>query len=48
MCCFFVITTIIEIVYYNGQNKKKAFRLIFSIKRAMNTKLNTSFFIDRN
>ena len=23
MCCFFVITTIIEIVYYNGQNKKK-------------------------
>nr|DAS25285.1 MAG TPA: hypothetical protein [Caudoviricetes sp.] len=38
-----LITAISKIVYYNGQNKK-ALGLVLSIMRAMNTKLNTSFF----
>ena len=42
---FFIvlITAIIEVVYYNGQNKK-ALGLVLLIVRAMNTILNTSFF----
>nr|DAQ04587.1 MAG TPA: hypothetical protein [Caudoviricetes sp.] len=38
-----LITAISKIVYYNRQNKK-ALGLVLSIMRALNTKLNTSFF----